>query len=137
MNLFLNFKIKEGLIDFDKTFISWKDYVNFETLNSLIYVKNSQLVLDGSLKINLISHNKIFKYLLTPKKFRKKIKQIDLNFNYNFDQKVIDIKDIRIDGKLSKDVNRVINNISLKNDALKNKVYLKRLLNEAISNYSG
>ena len=137
VNLFLNFKIKEGLIDFDKTFISWKDYANFETLNSLIYVKNGQLVLDGSLKINLISHNKIFQYLLTPKKFRKKIKQIDLNFNYNFDQKVIDIKDIRIDGKLSKDVNRVINNISLKNDALKNKVYLKRLLNEAISNYSG
>ena len=137
VNLFLNFKIKEGLIDFDKSFISWKDYANFETFNSLIYVKDNQLVLDGNLKINLINHNKIFQYLLTPKKFRKKIKKIDLNFNYNFDQKVINIKDIRIDGKLNQNVNRVINNISLKNDALKNKVYLKRVLNEAISNYSG
>ena len=55
-------------------------------------------------------------------------------------EKLIKLKkksNIRIDGKLSKDVNRVINNISLKNDALKNRVYLKRLLNEAISNYSG
>ena len=138
INFFLNLKIKEGLIDFDNTFISWKNYAKFEILNSLIYVDSGQLILDGALKINIINPNEIFKYLLTPKKVRKEINQIDLNYNYNFDEKVIIIKDIRIDGKLNQDINRVINNISLKNtDDLQNKVYLKKLLNEAISSYSG
>ena len=44
---------------------------------------------------------------------------------------------IRIDNKLSQNINKVINSISLKNDDLQNKIYLKNLLNEAIRNYSG
>ena len=32
----------------------WKDIAKFELLESLIYVKNGELVLDGKLKINVI-----------------------------------------------------------------------------------
>ena len=137
VNLFLNFKIQEGLIDFDNTKFAWKNNAAFKLSDSLIYVKDGQLVLDGILKIDILDHIKIYKFLLTPKNLRKKINQIHLNFTYNFDLKIINLKDIKIDDQINKNVNEVINNISLKNDDLQNKIYLKKLLNEAIKSYAG
>ncbi len=137
INIFLNFKIQEGLMDFDNTLFEWKNYANFELLNNLIYVKNSELILDGTLKIDITDYTGIYKFLLTPKNLRKKINHIDVNYTYNFDQKIISLKDIRIDDQFNQNVNKVINNISLESDQLQNKIYLKKLLNKAIKIYAG
>ena len=87
--------------------------------------------------INIINNNEVFKFLLTPKNHRKKIKQIDLNYSYNFDQKTISLSDIRLDGKYNERVNKKLNNISIKDDDLQNKIYFKKLLNNALKTYSG
>ena len=83
-NIKLNSKFQEGLIDTDKTTFEWRDIANFELLESLIFVRNGELVLDGKLKINIKNYNELYKLLLTPKNYRNKIDQIDLNFTYNF-----------------------------------------------------
>ena len=133
----LNSKIQEGLIDADNTKFSWKDFVNFEIKESLIYVKDGELVLDGKLKIIINEPNELYKFLLTPKNHRNKIKQIDLNFIYNFDDKTAELKDIKIDNKINQNVNKILNNIILKKENLRNKVYFKKLLNQAIKSYPG
>ena len=51
----LNLKIQEGLIDTDDTKFKWKDFAHFELIESLIFVKDGELVLDGKLKINIKS----------------------------------------------------------------------------------
>ena len=38
VNIFLKSNIQEGLIDLDQTKFSWKNYVNFNLTDSLIYV---------------------------------------------------------------------------------------------------
>ena len=87
-NINLNLKIQEGLIDTDKTKFEWRNLADFELIESLIFVKNGELVLDGKLKINIIDYKNVYKFLLTPKNFRNQINLIDLNFTYNFDQKI-------------------------------------------------
>ncbi len=136
-NLNLNSKIKEGLIDTDKTKFEWRNFVDFELQESLIFVKNGDLVLDGKLKINVINHNEVYKFFLTPKNYRKKIKKIDLNFTYNFDKKVAELNDIKIDNRINQNVNKVLNNIILKKDDFQNKIYFKNILNEAFKIYAG
>ena len=69
--------------------------------------------------------------------YRNKIQKIDLNFTYNFDQKVAELKDIKIDDKFNQNVNKILNNVILKKDDLQNKIYFKNLLNEAIKSYAG
>ena len=44
---------------------------------------------------------------------------------------------LRIDDKFNVSVNKILNNISIKNDDLQNKIYFKNLLNEAIKSYVG
>ena len=136
-NINLKTNIQEGLIDADNTKFEWKNFVDFELIQSLIFVKNGELVLDGKLKIKIKDHNEVYKFLLTPKNFRKKIKQIDLNFNYNFDKKTAELKDIKIDNKIDQNLNEILNNIVLNKNDLQNKIYLKNLLNAAIKSYAG
>ena len=62
---------------------------------------------------------------------------VDLNFTYNFDQKIAELKDIKVDNKINQNVNKILNNIILKKDDLQNKIYFKNLLNEAIKSYAG
>ena len=136
-NINLKSKFQDGLIDTDKTKFEWRDFAVFELLESLIFVRNGELVLDGKLKININNYNKIYKFLLTPKNYRNEIKQIDLNFTYNFDQKTAELKDIKIDNQIDQNVNKILNNVILKKENLQNKIYFKNLLNEAIKSYAG
>ena len=136
-NINLNLKIKEGLIDTDKTKFEWRNLANFELIESLIFVKDGELVLDGKLKIYIKDYNEIYKFLLTPKNYRNQINLIDLNFTYNFDQKIAELRDIKIDNKINQNVNKILSDVILKKDDFQNKIYFKNLLNEAIKSYAG
>ena len=135
-NIILKLKIQEGLIDLDLTTFSWKNYVNFNLVDSLIYVKDGKLILDATSEINITNLNEVYKFLVTPKKFRKKINKININFTYLFDEKTINIKDVRVDGKIDNKLNNYLNDIFI-GDNLKNKIYFKRLMNNALKNYAG
>ena len=136
-NISLNSKIQEGLIDTDKSKFQWKDIADFELLESLIFVRDGELILDGKLKIKVKNYKNLYKFLLTPKNYRNQINQIDLNFSYNFDQKIAELKDIKIDNKINDNVNKILSNVILKKDDLQNKIYFKNLLNQAIKSYAG
>ncbi len=137
VNIFLKLNIKEGLIDLDQTKFTWKNFVNFNLVDSLIFVKDGKLILDASSEINITNLDEIYKFLLTPKKIRKKIDKIDINFTYLFDEKTINIKNVKVDGKFDIKLNNYLNDIFLRENNLKNKIYFKKLLNNAFKNYAG
>ena len=136
-NIFLNSKIQEGLIDLDQTKFSWKNHANFSLTDSLIYVKKGKLVLDANSEIKLINLNEIYKFLITPKNLRKKINKMNINFTYLFDEKTLNINDIKIDGLPNENLFKNLNKINFKENNLQNKIYLKRFLNDAIKSYDG
>ena len=132
-NIFVNSKIQEGLIDFDQTKLSWKNHVNFSLSDSLIYIENGKLVLDANSEIKLNNLCEIYKFLITPKKLRKKVNKMNINFTYVFDEKTLNLNDIKIDGVVHKNLNE----INFKENSLQNKIYLKKFLNNAIESYAG
>ncbi len=136
-NIDFNFKIKEGLIDIDNTTFDWKKSSNFKIYNSLIFIKEGELILDGKLEVNIDNYNEIYKFLLTPKNYRSKFNNIDLAFSYNFNQQSTKLKDIKIDGKMNTELNVLIGNVNLKENNLQNKIYFKNLLNKVIKAYAG
>jgi hypothetical protein len=136
-NIFLNLKIQEGLIDIDQTKFSWKNHVNFSLTDSLIYIKNGKLVLDANSEIKLINLNEVYKFLITPKNLRKKINKMNVNFTYIFDEKTLNINDIKVDGIADKNLLNNLNEINLKENSLQNKILFKNLLNNAIKSYAG
>ena len=74
IKIYLNSKIQEGLIDIDNTRFSWRDNADFSLENSLIYVKDGELILDGKFNLTIKNSDEIYKFLLTPKNYRNELK---------------------------------------------------------------
>ncbi len=137
VNLILKSKIQEGLIDIDDTQIEWKNNSIIKLTDTLIFVKDGKLFLDGKSQINIINFKNIYKFLLTPKNFRKEIKTIDFRFSYAFDEKVIILNDIIIDGKYNQKVNEKLNNIYFRGSDMQNKIFFKNMTNDLLKAYAG
>ena len=136
-NVLIKSKIQEGLVDIDQSKMTWKNNIDFEFLDSLIFVKEGKLILDSNVEININNTDELYKFLLTPKKLRKKISKVNVNFTYFFDEKTIKVNNISIDGKTLEKSNYTFEDILLKENNLQNKIYLKNLLNGVIKNYAG
>ena len=137
VKIYLNSKIQEGLIDIDNSRFSWRDNINFSLENSLIYVKDGELILDGKLIINIKNSDQVYKFLLTPKIYRSELTNIKTNFIYNFDQKIANLSNVLIDNKNNKDVNKILESLIFKKNKLQNRAYLKSILNRALKFYAG
>ena len=137
INVILNFKIKEGLIDIDATKFSWSDYVDFEISDSLLYVNKNQLILNGKLVLIINNYSEMYKFLQISKNSRPELKKIELDFNYNFDQQIMDLYNIKVDNKINESVNNTLNKIIIKKNKLQNKIYFKNIIKEAIIAYVG
>ena len=111
--------------------------INLEYLDSLKSKKEGKLILDSNVEVNINNSNELYKFLVTPKNLRKKISKVNVNFTYLFDEKNININDIRIDGKTLEKSKYTFDDILLKENNLQNKIYFKNLLNEVIKSYSG
>ena len=136
-NLVAKIKVEEGLIDIDNTKFSWANYVNFEISDSLLYINDNNLILDGKFILNINNFNEIYKFLQTPRNYRKQLKKIEFNFNYNFDQEIVNFKDIKINDETNKKVNKVLNQFISKKSKIENRIHFKNLMNEAIKSYAG
>ena len=137
IDLIFNFKIQEGLTDIDNTKFSWSDYAYFEILDSLLYVSDNQLILDGKLVVDISNYDKIYKYLQTSKNLRADLKKIEFNFNYNFDQQIINFNSIKINNQINKKVNNIVKEMILKKDKTQNKILFRNIMRVALAAYAG
>ena len=136
-NLVLKFRIEDGLLDISETKFSWLDYVDFQIFDSLLYVKDNNLVLDGNVSIKIHNSNEVYKFLQTPRNYRKEIKKIKFNFVYNFDQEITNLDNIEIDDLPNVKLDKILNQFISKDNILQNRIYFKNLMNQAIKSYAG
>ena len=133
----LNSKIQEGLIDIDNSKITWRNNIHFSLMDSLIYSKQGELILDSKLNVNIDNIDEVYRFLLTPKIYRNELSNIKANLVYNFDQNTINLNDILIDNKSNSELNKILQSLIFKNNKLQNRVYLKSILNKALKFYAG
>jgi hypothetical protein len=137
IDIILNFKVQEGLIDIDYTKFSWNNYADFKILDSLLYIHNNQLILDGTLSIDIKNYDEIYKFLQISKNLRPQLEKIEFNFLYNFDQQMIDFNDIKINNNTNKQVENILKKLILKDTKLQNKFYFKKMMKKVMKAYVG
>ena len=97
----------------------------------ILILKNQKLIL------NVKNDQEIYKFLQMSKNLRPELKNLELNFYYNFDQQTLDFNNIRVNDKMSENLNNSLEKIILKKDKLQNKIYFKNLMKKAIADYVG
>ena len=137
INLELKVKISEGLIDINETSLSWLDNIDFKISDSLLYMKDNNLILDAFISMKIHDYNEVYKFFQTPRNYRKEIKKIEFNLNYNFDQFTAKLNDIKIDNLFNKKINKNLKQLILNDNKLQNRIYFKNLMQKVIKHYAG
>jgi hypothetical protein len=135
-NAKINFSIINGKINFNKTRLINKKIGLVELDNSNLSFKKDRLILNTDIMIELKNSDELFSLLQTNKKFRKSIKNISANLDYDFLTNQVEFNNIKIDNnEVSDKLYGIIEGSDNNNFGNWNKS--KRLLNEFFKNYEG
>ena len=135
-NAEINFSIINGKINFNKTRLINKKIGLLELDNSNLSFKKNRLILNTDIMIELNNSDKLFSLLQTNKKFRKSIKNIYANLDYDFLTNQVEFNNIKIDNnEVSDKLYEIVEGFDNNNFGNWNKS--KRLLNELFKNYEG
>ena len=93
----INFNVVDGKINVDnKIFVN--DSIGFMRLsNSDLFFKNNELILNTDILINIKDSESLFSFLNTNKKYRKEIKNILINLDYDFSNNQIKFNNVSVD----------------------------------------
>ena len=138
-SLKINFNAINGEIDFNKSFILSNKIGVLKTNNSRLIIDKNILLFDGNFNLDIKDSNSFFSFFQTPKKFRKQIKNISFNLNYNFFENKLTLSDFKID-KIQPEggVLDILNDFNLDaNHQISNLIIFKNLVNNLFSVYEG
>ena len=114
----------------------WKDDLIVNLNESLISYDQGEIFLTGRINVDIKDINDFYSSFQVNKKFRKKIKQIQFDFNYNFTQEKINFDNLIIDKKKNENIEEFIDDFNL-NTKVFNKVTFKNFINEFFKIYFG
>ena len=114
----------------------WKDDLIINLNESLINYDQGEIFLTGRINVDIKDTKDFYSSFQINKKFRKKINQIQFDFNYNFTKEKISFDNLVIDQKKDNEIEEFINNFNL-NTKVFNKVTFKNFVNEFFKIYFG
>ena len=136
-NLNLKFGIEEGDISFSDSTINWKDDLKLTLVESLLDFENGQIYLSGKINLKFYDIQNFYKTFQIKRDIRKDVKNIELDFVYNFDQKKISFDNVKLDDKSNTKLENYINRFNLNDRKILNKVTFKNFVNNFFEAYAG
>ena len=132
----INFRIVNGKMNFNNTRFINNEIGSLKLNNSNLFVENNKLLLNTDIFIEIKNYNRLFSFLNTNKKSRKKIKNIMVNLEYDFLSKQIKFNNILVDNKkVSDQFFTIIEGFN--DNSSNNLTKSRRLLNELLNIYEG
>ena len=137
-NLFLNVNIEEGNIGLSNSSLMWKDDLKIILTESLLtHNSDSEIDLIGKLTIQFKDIDNFYRSYQVKKNHRKKIKELQIDFVYNFNKKNISFDNVKIDGASSSKLEKYINSFNKKENRIFNKITFKNFIYNFFSSYAG
>ena len=136
-NLLLKIKIQESSIDLSDSSIMWKDDLKIKFYETILIFEQNKINLVGRMELNFENVIDFYKSFQIKKTARKKIKKIELDFNYNFDNNEISFDNVKIDGEPNINVQKYIDNFLSDKSNKFNKIIFKNFVNNFFISYVG
>ena len=100
-------------------------------------INNDGANLVGTTIFNFNDVNTFYTSFQILKKNRKKMKQMQLDYVYNFNTKSITFENPRVDGKQNQKLDEFLNIFNLEQDRIFNKITFKNFMNNFFNAYAG
>ena len=135
-NLFLKLEIESGDVKLSNSNVMWKDDLLISLNESLLTYDQGEIFLTGRINVDIKDIRDFYSSFQINKKYRKQIKQIQFDFNYNFTEEKISFDNFTIDKKKSTNIEEFIDDFNLSSKIF-NKITFKNFVNEFFIAYFG
>ena len=136
-NLDLSINLEQGDITLSKSRILWKDDLEIILNDAVISYDENEIFLLGKLLISAKNIDDFYKSFQIKRNDRKDIKQMELDFVYNFNENKFSFDNVKIDKKSYQNIDNFIEEYNSSKNQFFNKVTFKNFVNEFFSNYEG
>ncbi len=136
-DLSLKFKIEQGKMIFSRSKIKWKNNVNILFEDTNLDFENEKISLNGRMIINIEDKNDFYKSFQINKGLRKDLKNIELDFNYDFNENRIYFDNLRFDNKTNEKLEKFVSKFNSSDDKFFNKITFKTFVNKIFNAYFG
>ena len=136
-NLLLRISIEEGNIKFSDTVINWKNDLKISLNESLLSLDDDGLNLIGTILLDFKDINSFYKSFQIQKKNRKDLKNVKIDFVYNFSTKSIRFDNPRVDNQQNNDLEQFLRIFNSNRNRVFNKITFKNFVNNFFNFYSG
>ena len=136
-SLILKISLNQGVINFSDSKINWKDSLEIVMQDGTLDYNDEGIVLTGRLKIDTDDINKFYSSFQIKKINRKLIKEVEVDFVYNFNKNKFNFDNIKINKKSNENVDEFINNYNSSTKNFSNKILFKNFIKDFMKAYSG
>tara|TARA_B110000196_G_scaffold318681_1_gene334641 strand:+ start:685 stop:2208 length:1524 start_codon:yes stop_codon:yes gene_type:complete len=135
----INFKIVNGEISLDHSYILSKAIGLLKLSNSKLILDDDNLVFNSNFNLSIKNSKSFFFFFQTPKKIRKQIKNISFNLNFAFLNNELEVNSFKIDGlELNQEIKEILSTFNeTKNNQIDNLIMFKSLINKIFAAYDG
>ena len=136
-NLDLKVLIEEGEIIFSDSKIMWKESLDINLNDGTLLVNDTGINLIGSILLKFKDIDNFYRSFQIPKKNRKDINEIRLDFIYNFISKNISFDNPKINGTQNQNLEKFLERSNSKDNSALNKIKFKNFINNFFRAYAG
>ena len=136
-NLFLKIGIVEGYISLSDTNLMWNDNLKIALKESFLDINDENVNLLGKLIFEFDKIEKFYSIYQIKKDNRKKIKKIEIDFLYNFEENNISFDNPKIDDEFNLGLEKLIESFNKKKNRHFNKITFKNFINQFFDAYAG
>jgi len=136
-DLFLKLKIEEGILNLSDSRITWKESLNMYLEEGLFNYEKNKINFNGRMIINIKDNNDFYNFFQINKKYRKNLKKIELDFNYDLTQKKVTFDNLKINNKSNLKLEKFISNFNSNDEKFFNRITFKSFVNKIFVVYFG
>ena len=132
-NLILNVSFDQKKLNFDRSKLDFGDIASITFKDTKFNNKNSPQ-LDGKIEIEILNSNKLYQFFMTKKENRKKIKTINLDFQYYFFSNSFKIENLIFENHKNEKVEVDARKFNSENKFFRKRVEFQNYFNTIVSN---
>jgi len=136
-NLMLKLRIEQGKMTFSNSQINWKDNVNLSLEDAMLDFENEKIYFNGKMLVNIKDKNDFYRSFQIKKNFRKDLKKIEFDFNYDFIENKVYFDNLRLDNKTNENLDKFISKFNTNDAKFFNKITFKSFVNKIFNAYFG
>ncbi len=130
-----NILLEEGDIFINDLKTTFKNSVIVNLDEVQLIIENNKLTFAGYISLDFIDPMKFYSHYQLNRADRRNIKKINFGFLFNFDDKFIEIDNLKVDGDTNQNLEKFINNFNLKKENIFNKIVIRNSIKSFFKNF--